>query len=536
MIPESIAVEPTHGWGGIKTAQSKIGFQWLFYQNNKLGGNRIKHAGNFGEHTIMLETYGKVRVDGYDPIKKTVNEFHGTDFHGCKKCKPNSRQLKTWYQPDRTVDEMYELTKKKTALLQAAGYTVIEEGECKFKCKLASDANLQALVEDLTWVVPLNTKDALFGVRTGLSCSYYKAKKNEWVDYIDFTSLYPSINKYGTYLVGHQTIMKNPVDQDIHSYFGAAKVDILAPEKLFPPVLPMKIGDKFMFTLCATCAKEQLDHPWYQRTNMCSHSDEERTMTGTWCTEELKMAVRKGYTIFQIHEVWHGPESQTKTGLFAPYVKKFLKAKQESSGWPSDCVTDEQKEAYIAEYEAHEGVLLDKDKIMVNPGRKAVAKVMLNSFWGKFCEADNKPQTRTLQNASDWDKLMADDSVIVKSINVYNEDVLEVVTVKKDRACAPNVKGNIFVALFTTALARLKLYEELQKLEERVLYYDTASVIYRWKTDQVKLPLSKFLGQFTDELEGGHIDEFCAPGPRLWKVRQSAKATASKAITLSNKC
>ena len=95
MIPESIAVEPPHGWGGIKTGQSKIGFQWLFYQDNKLGGNRIKHAGNGGEHAIILETYGKVRVDGYDPIKKTVYEFHGCKFHGCKKCKPNSRQLKT---------------------------------------------------------------------------------------------------------------------------------------------------------------------------------------------------------------------------------------------------------------------------------------------------------------------------------------------------------------------------------------------------------------------------------------------------------
>lgn len=56
---------------------------------------------------------------------------------------------------------------------------------------------------------------------------------------------------------------------------------------------------------------------------------------------------------------------------------------------------------------------------------------MLNSIGGKFGEADNKPQTRTMQNVSDWDKLMADDSVIVKTVNVYNEDVLEVVTVKK---------------------------------------------------------------------------------------------------------
>ena len=150
MIPYSIAVEPPHGWGGIKPAQSKIGFQWLHVQDQKLGGNRIKHAANGGEQTLILESWGKVRVDGYDPIKKTVFEFHGCEFHGCKKCKPDSRHLKTWHHPDRTVDEMYELTKKKTEVLRAAGYKVIEEWECNFKRKLASDDNLQAMVKDLT--------------------------------------------------------------------------------------------------------------------------------------------------------------------------------------------------------------------------------------------------------------------------------------------------------------------------------------------------------------------------------------------------
>ena len=91
-----------------------------------------------------------------------------------------------------------------------------------------------------------------------------------------------------------------------------------------------------------------------------------------------------------------------------------------------------------------------------------------------------------------------------------------------------NVKGNIFVTLFTTALARLKLYEELQKLEERVLYYDTDSVIYRWKPDQVKLPLDKFLGQFTDELEGGHIDEFGAVGSNSYSYKTLEGKTECK--------
>lgn len=115
-----------------------------------------------------------------------------------------------------------------------------------------------------------------------------------------------------------------------------------------------------------------------------------------------------------------------RTGLFEPYVNKFLKSKQESSGWPSDCVTDSQKEAYITEYEDHEGVQLDETNVGVNQGRKTVAKLMLNSFWGKSGEGDNKPQTRTIQRIEDWNKLISDDSSIVKSVNVFSEDILEV--------------------------------------------------------------------------------------------------------------
>ena len=48
-------------------------------------------------------------------------------------------------------------------------------------------------------------------------------------------------------------------------------------------------------------------------------------------------------------------------------------------------------------------------------------------------------------------------------------------------ACEAPGKTNIFIACFTSALARLKLYAELEKLGEKVLYYDTDSLIYRWK-------------------------------------------------------
>lgn len=39
--------------------------------------------------------------------------------------------------------------------------------------------------------------------------------------------------------------------------------------------------------------------------------------------------------------------------------------------------------------------------------------------------------------------------------------------------------GNVVLAYFTTAHARLHLYETLEKLGERVLYFDTDSIIYQ---------------------------------------------------------
>ena len=60
-------------------------------------------------------------------------------------------------------------------------------------------------------------------------------------------------------------------------------------------------------------------------------------------------------------------------------------------------------------------------------------------------------------------------------------------------------KTNIFLASFTTCWARLKLYEVLDQLQTRVLYYDTDSVIYTSKVGLPEMPLGDFLGDLTDE-------------------------------------
>lgn len=112
--------------------------------------------------------------------------------------------------------------------------------------------------------------------------------------------------------------------------------------------------------------------------------------------------------------------------------------------------------------------------------------------------------------------MIQDETIIVKDVRIFNEDVMEVSTLKKEDANASGGKVNVFIACFTTALARLKLYSELEKLDNQVLYYDTDSVIYSWREGQTKIPTGVFLGEMTDELGGDIITEFGSAGPKSY--------------------
>ena len=193
------------------------------------------------------------------------------------------RQRTNNAHPDRTVEETFQATQRKTDLLRAAGYVVVETWECEFRKELKQNSELQAMVKNMAWISPLEPREAFYGGRTGMAKCFHKTDENEKISYVDFTSLYPTINKYGTYPIGHPRFIVNPVSQDIHEYFGIAKVDVLAPEMLLHPVLPVKLNGKLMFPLCKKCVEDQLDKPWYDRSYFCPQNDAERVMTGRWC-------------------------------------------------------------------------------------------------------------------------------------------------------------------------------------------------------------------------------------------------------------
>ena len=82
----------------------------------------------------------------------------------------------------------------------------------------------------------------------------------------------------------------------------------------------------------------------------------------------------------------------------------------------------------------------------------------------------------------------------------------------------PNYTTNIYIACFTTAHARLRLYDMLSKLGTASCYADTDSVIYE-STDETDAIVSQYLGdslgEWTNELaKDVVIDQLFIAGPK----------------------
>ena len=123
----------------------------------------------------------------------------------------------------------------------------------------------------------------------------------------------------------------------------------------------------------------------------------------------------------------------------------------------------------------------------------------------------------------------------VSDARLVNDETVEVHYKEKDEFAEQNNKVNIVIAAFTTAYARLKLYDLLDLLQERFLYYDTDSVIYVHEPGKPDPPLGDYLGDLTDELDAGdYITTFISGGPKNYAyITNNGKSeTKIRGITL----
>ena len=314
--PNTIALIPLKGYGG-RDKQSFKAMQWIKYVSEK-EGREIQHAENGGE--VHVEQF---KLDGCyqtEDGSKIAMEFLGCFWHGCPKC-----FSRTTVNPvnAKTMEDLHNEVLDREIILKKEGLQTRFIWECEWEQMVANQAQVRNFVDNLHVVSPLEPRDAFFGGRTEAFTLYAESNEAEKIKYYDVTSLYPFINKTGKYVVGHPTVITENF-KELDTYEGLIKCKVVPPRKLFLPVLPQKINNKLMFALCRTCASTL-------HQEKCFHTDEERALTGTWVTDELKRAVQKGYQVVQLYEVWHWSkveqyDPKTKSGgLFTDYVNTFLK-------------------------------------------------------------------------------------------------------------------------------------------------------------------------------------------------------------------
>lgn len=300
-------------------------------------------------------------------------------------------------------------------------------------------------------------------------------------------------------------------------WFGFIKCKVEPPRGLYHPVLPVRTkcgpAEKLLFSLCRTCSESQ-------QQEKCRHTVEERSYIGTWCTNELFKAVEKGYKVSKIFEVWHFEEATTE--MFRNYVKMFLKIKMESSkmNFGPNC-TYKSKEEFKQKVKEKLGIELGE--IKHNPGMRTIAKLCLNSLWGKFGQRVNMTQTKYVTELKEYYKILFNDNIEDLNVTILNEEMVQMNYTLKDQFVDNYNDTNIFIAAFTTSHAREMLYEKLDILGDAVLGYDTDSIWYRDQEGVTPvIETGDSLGDLTDELNGDYITKWTATGPKSYAYTQAS--------------
>ena len=326
--------------------------------------------------------------------------------------------------------------------------------ECEFNKMLEESEELRRFSKELDIQPRLAPRDAFYGGRTNAVKLYHETLGNKKIGYIDICSLYPMVLKNDEFPVGIPEVITSPTSTKISHYFGLVQCRVRPPRGLYHPCLPYRSNGKLMFPLCRTCSEELNTKTRY----VCDY--EKRDLKGTWTTIDLEDALKVGYEIIKVHEVYHFKKRAKYSkdiegsGLFTDYVNLFLKGKQEASGWPSSNMNPEEKRAYIQDYALTEGIELDEDKIAFNSGKRATNKLLLNSFWGKFGENNDHSLHRLITTTPELLKVLGDQSKILKDANVFSQDRC-FLTLKNSQGFTPEQSHvNIFIAAFTTANAR----------------------------------------------------------------------------------
>ena len=404
-------------------------------------------------------------------------------------------------------------------LLELAGYTVDTMWECEWHT-LKNTLPNKAVIEDKALKQNIITRHALCGGRTEAFKSYVKCNKHQKIFYLDVCSLYPTVNALDDYAVGFKKYVDITIDDILSDKFiGLVKCDIVPPKNLYVPVLPDNSDGKLLFHL----------NPMKEKT---------------WSSVELKLALEKGYTITKIHSA---VAYKRHNGLMREYVGNFVKMKIENSGVKSQSECD-----IVNAYHKKLGFNFEikPEDTMKNPGLRQVAKICLNSLWGKFGQRCGMDDYTFFYDYNSLIKhFINNDKIVPQTWNIINSECVELrYTEDVDMIIESDYISEI-TAVFTTANARVRLYKMMDWLDpSQLCYCDTDSVIFLYDETNPShknpylheapngLEFGSGLGQWEDEFDGkDYIEELVVGGAKSYAYQTAYGCTKKGKVLVKQK-
>ena len=256
---------------------------------------------------------------------------------------------------------------------------------------------------------------------------------------------------------------------------------------------------------------------------------------------EIDKALALGYRMVTKYAAWHFKETMRYEdgvgGLWGEYIDLWLKLKQEASGYPSWCTTEELKKWYMADYQRHEGICLSPARIVKNEGLCSLCKIMLNSHWGTFGQNPNKSKVTYISDPAEYVEMMTDDTLEVTDLMYANQEHVVIRWHTKGEFLDSPSNTNIVLTAYSTAQAWLKLYTLLDGLQERVLYFDTDSVVYVHDETWWNPELGDYLGELKDETKGVGITHFVLGGAKnyTYQLEDGQQVCKIRGFTLNHR-
>lgn len=325
----------------------------------------------------------------------------------------------------------------------------------------------------------------------------------------DVVSLYPSAMYNHLFPTGKLTLHEftpdnQPSEEFILQSHGAMRCWIRWPSTRPPPFHPVlrRIRDG---KLCCSL--------------------EEPTEASTHTMAMIHAAIEQGYEIGDVE--WMVVAEDPIFHLFNEYIAKFLALKTLNGGLP-DSLKKDQSDEFAREWmrraEETSGMKVDainaeelRAAFKKNSGLKSLAKLLLNSLYGKFGE---NPFRNTTTFASDPDTIEELIGGRDEFIDVFHasETLTGVVTRNTAYPSRPLKTASVLIAAYVTDYGAIALNKGLEKLGENVLYHDTDSVFYYWQPGYPDIEIGEHLGEWSDDLEGAKPDAFVAIAPKSYAL------------------